>query len=418
MRYDAITFDTTTIISNGFKFDKGLLAQLKQFSSGPTEVIISEIVERELLRHLTDATRKAHDDLIKATKIAAELGLINNAKQDYINHNSKPEYLAKRRLNHFFRQIGATSIPVDAVNAKQLINLYFDSAPPFAHGKKKNEFPDAIALLSLQEWAYRNDKMVIAVSGDSDWAAFGVKSDRITVVASLAEGLSILQKNVDEANAVVCRVLHAIVEDRESEKPCGLWKDFCSKIEHQIPQQVVDATADSSYQIEMNGVYVELENVGFEGVAANRNLYLESERPPGPPYKFYFTVVQGGPNKISAEVSIKLLVAVNANISFTASDQEEEQNSKAGLVPFRGTKSVYRMIDTDAVILMTIEGEFNLEGAVTLTDLEIIEFPECFDLGQVEPDSPYEDYDNDSPEDARSTDGDNGRDEEDKEPLF
>lgn len=398
MKYDAITFDTQTIVSKGFNFDKGLLSQLRQFSIGPTEVIVSEIVMRELLNHLIEDTREVRDKLVKATKTAAEFGLIKNVTPNYVNDNSDPAYIAKRRLDRFFREIGATVVSVDAVSAKQLINLYFESAPPFARGKKKNEFPDAIALLSIQEWAYKNDKCVIAVSGDSDWAAFGAKSDRIDVVADLAEGLAVLQKNVHAANAVLCRVLHAIVADGAAEEPCGLWDEFYSNIAEQIAQKTVEATADSEYQTEVNDVYLELENVGFEGVpAGNLDVYLEHERPPGPPYAFDFTVVQGGANKISAEVSIKLLVAVNASVSFFVHDEISKEKSNVGSVRAR------KLIDEFAVILLTIEGEFDLEKEIMLADIEIIEFPKSFHLGQVEPDSREKYYDDESPEDPHSS---------------
>jgi hypothetical protein len=38
--------------NNGFHFDGGLLAQLKQFKNGPSLVVVSEVGVREVLKHL------------------------------------------------------------------------------------------------------------------------------------------------------------------------------------------------------------------------------------------------------------------------------------------------------------------------------------------------------------------------------
>jgi hypothetical protein len=35
--------------------------------------------------------------------------------------------------------------------------------------RKKSEFPDALALLSLERWATQNKSLVLLVSADGDW---------------------------------------------------------------------------------------------------------------------------------------------------------------------------------------------------------------------------------------------------------
>jgi hypothetical protein len=58
MHYDAITFDTQTVETNSFHFGGGLLSQLKQFKDGPVRVVVSEMVVREIFKHLVEKTRQ------------------------------------------------------------------------------------------------------------------------------------------------------------------------------------------------------------------------------------------------------------------------------------------------------------------------------------------------------------------------
>ena len=65
------------------------------------------------------------------------------------------------------------------------------ASPPFEEpDKKKHEFPDAIALLSLEEWAEVNKTRILAVSCDRGWAAFAAESEWIVVDSDLASALA------------------------------------------------------------------------------------------------------------------------------------------------------------------------------------------------------------------------------------
>ena len=78
--------------------------------------------------------------------------------------------------------------------------MYFLHCAPFKEsGNKKNEFPDAIALLSLQSWAEENNDNLLAVSIDNDWKNFVQGKDNIKVIDDLAKAMDILNKQTDEA---------------------------------------------------------------------------------------------------------------------------------------------------------------------------------------------------------------------------
>jgi hypothetical protein len=77
---------------------------------------------------------------------------------------------AQRRLDQFYESCDATVLPVDSVTSREVLERYFNQEPPFAAtGDKKQEFPDAYALMSVEKWAEENDFKVLVVSHDKGW---------------------------------------------------------------------------------------------------------------------------------------------------------------------------------------------------------------------------------------------------------
>ena len=66
--YHALCIDTNIFRETGYAFDKGLPAQLTQFAGSPVKVVISEIVHREMKRHLSESIGEARAALEKGLK--------------------------------------------------------------------------------------------------------------------------------------------------------------------------------------------------------------------------------------------------------------------------------------------------------------------------------------------------------------
>src|ERR1700730_7027301 len=98
MQYDVITFDTQTVESNSFHFDGGFLSKLKQFKDGPVRVVVSEIVVREIFKHLVEKTRAARDSAISAHKKALDCGLAK-ADAPFVSGDVDLKAVARARLD-------------------------------------------------------------------------------------------------------------------------------------------------------------------------------------------------------------------------------------------------------------------------------------------------------------------------------
>lgn len=375
MQYDAITFDTQTIEHNSFYFDGGLLAQLKQFKNGPIKVIVSEIVVRELQKHLTEKTRSAKDGLLAARRKAADYGFTMGPDSDPADIEVRD--LARTRLYRFFNDIGVELVKVDEVQVRELVGLYFSFAPPFSgSGKKKNEFPDAIALLSLDLWAKSKSQRILAVSGDKDWSSFASANPRIDVVEDLAEALSLLQRHAEEAIVLVQKMLSSIANG-DDEKTSQRFEDLLSD---EVASHSISADADSIYEIEAEQVYLSLnsyEFVGFED-------------------QFDFDLVQSGARKIVARIVIDANVDAEANFSMSIYDSIDKDFTSVGSVTATTTDTLQISVLV-TFELTTAEGE-----QFQISKMEIVESPKSINFGNVEPDygPDYDDEEYELPEEG------------------
>jgi hypothetical protein len=124
-------------------------------SSGDQYNLFCQSVIRELVKHLKTHAHEANEALGSAIKKAARNALLtaDAMKQADVIHAAAvaPEDAVKARLSEFMQKSGCTMVAADKADMKQLLKMYFDSLPPFEpSGKKRKEFPDAIALLTLE----------------------------------------------------------------------------------------------------------------------------------------------------------------------------------------------------------------------------------------------------------------------------
>jgi hypothetical protein len=84
--------------------------------------------------------------------------------------------------------VSATENP--ALSA-DVLSRYFSEAPPFGESdKRKHEFPDAFALLSLEALARDEGKLMLCVAPDKGWQDFASQSEHLVCVKDLEDALS------------------------------------------------------------------------------------------------------------------------------------------------------------------------------------------------------------------------------------
>lgn len=197
MDFDAITLDTCILEKENFNLENGLLAKFEQFSRiSNIEFIVSDIVLRETISHMEEKTKSAISNYNKALKN----GLFYRIDKDITEEKIKTIKIwderdfVKTRLEEYANKTGLQVIPAKNIDIQKIIKQYFNKKPPFSE-KKKDEFPDALALQSLENWATEKNKKVLVISCDKDWQAYCHNNDNLICAKTIEEALSSLYKS-------------------------------------------------------------------------------------------------------------------------------------------------------------------------------------------------------------------------------
>lgn len=329
---------------------------------------MSEIVARELHAHVTKKATDARSQIAKGLRIgSAHLVLdserIEEAEKLLIPKETDPE-ISKARIDNFIKNTGAEIIPASGhVELDDVIKKYFNSEPPFSEsGKKKSEFPDAIALMSLETWAKENHIKLLAVSDDKDWETFGRKSKNIDVVKDLALAIAIFQPQNEAVN--YCQ---SVSNSLPNNKPKNLYSLIQKHVSDSVPNIVADPEAWSQFYWEAEDL-VEIKYQDFEFIVDEDNQAL-------------LWPIQAQETSIVIEARIYVNAIASCSFSLAVQDSIDKD-----YLPMGGsTASIPWGFEADALI--TLEGDFKEHpDDVELTKFELSSFPSVIDFGDLEPD--------------------------------
>nr|WP_236901255.1 PIN domain-containing protein [Cupriavidus necator] len=192
-RVGAIAIDTNVFDEEGQNIHDGNLPLLRQVEQAGKRLLVPDVIAREMESHLREkfGQEKAFDSkVLKHLKKFAADEVVSAVARAIHEHDRD----AKKALDAFFANVTATVIQAsDYTSLESVMDRYFASEPPFEPGgKKKAEFPDAIALLSLEGWANKNDTKVLCVTKDGDWERYSNQSDRLLITPELEDVLAAL----------------------------------------------------------------------------------------------------------------------------------------------------------------------------------------------------------------------------------
>lgn len=366
-RYSALTIDTSIFIQNGLKLNKGLLAQLHQFKDNPINLILSDIVYRELKSHL--------DRKEKETKSKIESAL--NDASDYLNCciddmekiksliklNYQAESISKLILEEFIRKCGIELVKGEEYcEMKSLIDMYFQNLAPFKEsGNKKNEFPVAIALLSLQYWVEENNKNLLAVSADNDWKNFALGKGNIEVIDDLAKAMDILNKQTDEA---LDSIIYEIELDLTKSQNSRIFESMYSAIENSINISEISAVSSFKY-------YIDDEQLSL------KNIYILTEENEK---RLKVYIIDYDSDKITISITCEVMCEVEVAFNFSVWDSIDKEDVSLG-----GTRKIVE-ISYETDVLVNLYGNF-LDGLqnMDIDEIEVTHDSVFVDMGEISP---------------------------------
>lgn len=192
-----LTVDTSIFREKRLQLNSGTLQALKGMARHGFRFILSGTVAKEVELQMENA---AKDALRNAKKGVGEaLGAFETKKPtrdeilEQITGGLEPKRAAEERFSKYVRDTNC-EVLVDSkrVDTAALFERYFSVLPPFHEGRKKSEFPDALALMALEDFAEELPTGMLVVSKDRDWELYCANSKFLYHASEINDALDLV----------------------------------------------------------------------------------------------------------------------------------------------------------------------------------------------------------------------------------
>jgi hypothetical protein len=366
----ALSIDTCIFTYAGYQLEAGNLKRLNQFKDNELKLVFSEVTLRELLNHLILHADEAKAKTITALRNCGKFWGVSKEVQDstlidLLGEGDAASHV-EERLKIFLEKSGAQRLnTTKLMNVERLLAMYFDSAAPFENTKeKKSEFPDAIALITLEAWARKTGTALLFVTNDKGCQRFCSKSDVLYSISDLGQALTLVQER-DAHVANLCAMLDERIAAR---KFPDFIEDIRSAVENNIWKIDWIVDADSAFYFEPDLNDVELINLVLTGADG------EAELSP----------VDFGSGLLVARATVVAHIEATCDFSFSVHDSIDHEMVAIGSTEARAKES----IEIDLLLTFAIA-----DGAEpTLEEVEVVPGRRIIQFGSVEPNYDAEQY--------------------------
>lgn len=164
-----IFIDTSILDGQNYNFSSGAISALLEITKNKKiTLLIPNPTSREIQHHI----EKRSKDVVKTLKIAERKAPFLKKldgwpiKEDLLRRIQR---IAGEEWQKFQKHFNVIILGYKGVDLEEIMNWYNWSRAPFGEGKKRKEFPDAIALSTISLYAQKNNVSVAVVSTDKDF---------------------------------------------------------------------------------------------------------------------------------------------------------------------------------------------------------------------------------------------------------
>lgn len=353
----AVTVDTSIVDKFGCNLDHKVLQALHQFSTGTIKVLVSEIVENEVKAHIArsaETTRKAVKKSLLDHAKRWQITFDSTEMDDKFSLNSDPNDIAKLQFDRFLSTVKGEIVPASSAATDDLLRRYFENRPPFEeNAKKKNEFPDAFALLSLETTAANTKNLILCISSDQGWKNFCDCSEVLVCVDDLERALSYF--NESGRNTAD----HAMALWQQGD-PIGLQEMIEREFEFQLEDLYFQAEGSAPVYYEGNS----------EGAVLQVLSVLDGDNP---------VVIEATDEQVVFTVTVDATVRYFASFDFYATDSFDRDEIRLSSQPYETEQKLA------ARLVISVHRETEENSAPEVIDVKVYFDVSEIDFGHIEP---------------------------------
>jgi hypothetical protein len=356
-RIAAVTIDTTVFDSKQKDFRRTDFRSISQVRTRKTPILITDVIASEMMAHLEVEAAE--------TQRALKTALRNNnfrwfrqspaGEHTALFINKDPADFAKSEFADFVKAVGAEIIKVADTpdGLAELFRRYFALQTPFAKKEsRKQEFPDAAALLCLEEYAKEKGKLVICVAQDKAWKDFAAKSDHLVTVFPLTEVLGIYSEAYKDADL--------------ADKIVELWHDGKEKdFEDAVRDAIVERLTYVDYHIDAD-CSVEFEAEPMD--AELKEILMGTLTSP--------VVLAADKDMVTFSIEVDIKADFEAHFYFSVWDSVDRESVSVG--------SEYVETTTDVPIHLTIVADRDVTDGIVFHEIEVSQKVFTVDFGYVD----------------------------------
>lgn len=168
---NVIFIDTNIFDEQNYNFDSSAFSPFIAAVKGQNFVLLlPDPIMREVNRHIKTRSLNALKALEDAKRKAPFLSKWKSWPLRLEKHRDilfwELQKIVKKEWGDFLQLFDIKKLSYDEINLNEIMNWYDERRAPFGKGKKRKEFPDALAIASVSAYAKQNGTPVAVISKD------------------------------------------------------------------------------------------------------------------------------------------------------------------------------------------------------------------------------------------------------------
>ena len=203
--------DSNIYIGAKYRVDKSRFISLRLLlEHGDIQLIYTSVNLGEIKQHIK---KDIEEGVATYNKVLKDKAVLLTADGAYHLENIEVEKGVKQveaLISDFFELPSVECIPIDPINAEQLMKDYFEQNPPF-ESKKPTEFKDAIIINALKTYQAKRKEKITVVSQDKGFCKAFDSNPEFAVFEKLDDFLKTYTSQLQEYEIFNC--VEAYIDD-------------------------------------------------------------------------------------------------------------------------------------------------------------------------------------------------------------